>query len=80
MTTMRPQMCDEKLDLKKTAAKLRRAMDRLQEIDDDIVKHKFEFDGGDYTLLGMPFGRVMLELSEIHGKLERLANEEERSR
>ncbi|WP_048148241.1 hypothetical protein [Methanolacinia paynteri] len=62
----------EKLDIEKTAAKFKRAMEQILEVNDDIVKHESDFEENTFKLLRWPLSKAIPELSDANRKLEKL--------
>ena len=69
---MVPDNCTEELDIEETAAKFKRAMDQILEVNDDIVKHESDFEENTFKLLRWPLSKAIPELSDANRKFEKL--------
>jgi hypothetical protein len=64
--------CTGELDIEETAAKFKRAMDQILEVNDDIVKHQSDFEEYTFSLVRWPLDKVISKLSDVNRKLEKL--------
>ena len=69
---MRPDINTDKLDIEETAAKFKRAMDQILEVNDDIVKHQSDFEENTFKLLRYPLKKAIPELSDANRMFEKL--------
>ena len=69
---MGPDDYTEKLDIEETAAKFKRAMDQILEVNDDIVKHESDFEEYTFKLIRWPLEKAISELSDVNRKFEKL--------
>ena len=64
--------CTDKLNIEETAAKFKRAMEQILEVNDDIAKHQSDFEENTFKLLRWPLSKAIPELSDANRKLEKL--------
>ncbi|ADN36229.1 hypothetical protein Mpet_1470 [Methanolacinia petrolearia DSM 11571] len=62
----------DKLDIEETAAKFKRAMEQILEVNDDIVKHESDFEENTFKLLRYPLKKAIPELSDANRMFEKL--------